>query len=101
MRKSIKNSIMNTMADLHKIGLVDEITMKNIESLCLPDVKDFSPAQIVGLRKKNKLSQSALAVVINVSTSTVQQWERGGKKPAGASRRLLDILERKGVQAII
>lgn len=43
---------MNTMADLHKIGLVDEITMKNIESLCLPDVKDFSPAQIVGLRKK-------------------------------------------------
>lgn len=92
---------MGTMDDLHKIGLVDEITMKNIAGLCLPDVKNYSPAQIVELRTKNKLSQSALAVVINVSTSTVQQWERGGKKPAGASKRLLDIIERKGVQAII
>jgi len=101
MRESIKNSIMGTISDLQRIGLVDEITMRNIESLCLPDVKDFSPAQIVGLRKKNKLSQSALAVVINVSTSTVQQWERGGKKPAGASKRLLDIIERKGIQAIV
>jgi len=79
MRESIKNSIMDTMADLHKIGLVDEI----------------------GLRKKNKLSQSALAVAMNVSTSTVQQWERGAKKPAGASKRLLDLIERKGIQVII
>jgi len=52
MRESIKNSIMDTMADLHKIGLVDEITMRNIAALCLPDVKEYSPAQIVGLRKK-------------------------------------------------
>ncbi|KGO32785.1 DNA-binding protein [Desulfobulbus sp. Tol-SR] len=101
MRESIKNSIMDTMADLHKIGLVDEITMRNIAALCLPDVKEYSPAQIVGLRKKNKLSQSALAVAMNVSTSTVQQWERGAKKPAGASKRLLDLIERKGIQVII
>lgn len=101
MRESIKNSIMDTMADLQKIGLVDEITMRNIATLCLPDVKEYSPAQLVGLRKKNKLSQSALAVAMNVSTSTVQQWERGVKKPAGASKRLLDLIERKGIQVII
>ena len=70
MRESIKNSIMDTMADLQKIGLVDEITMRNIAALCLPDVKEYSPAEVVGLRKKNKLSQSALAVAMNVSTST-------------------------------
>jgi len=92
---------MDTVVDLHKIGLVDEITMKNIATLCLPEVKEYTPAQVVGLRKKNKLSQSALAVAMNVSTSTVQQWERGAKKPAGASKRLLDIIERKGIQAII
>ena len=52
MRESIKNSIMDTMADLQKIGLVDEITMRNIAALCLPDVKEYSPAEIVGLEKK-------------------------------------------------
>lgn len=53
------------------------------------------------IRKKFKLSQAALASVFNVSTSTVQKWEQGNKKPTGASRKLLDIIERKGLEALI
>ncbi|MCD4677740.1 MAG: helix-turn-helix domain-containing protein, partial [Desulfobacula sp.] len=48
-----------------------------------------------------KLSQAALASIFNISPSTVQKWEQGNKKPAGASRKLLDIMERKGVEALI
>ena len=101
MRSSVRKSIVNTIDDLNKSGLVDEITMKNIKSLCLPEVKEYTPEKIVSLRKKLKLSQAALASIFNISLSTVQKWEQGQKSPTGASKKLLDIVERKGLGALI
>ncbi len=100
MRKSIVKSITSTIKDLNKSGLVDDITMKNIEKLCLPEIPEYSPETIVSIRKKFHLSQAALASVFNISPSTVRKWEQGNKKPAGASRKLLDIIERKGLEAL-
>ena len=101
MRNSIAESIINTVADLNKSGLVNNITMKNIESLCLPEIQEYSPEKIISIRKKLKLSQAALASVFNISPSTVQKWEQGNKKPTGASKKLLDIIERKGLEALV
>ena len=101
MRNSIAQSITNTVKDLNKSGLVDNITMKNIEKLCLPEVEEYSPGKIVSIRKKFRLSQAALASIFNISPSTVQKWEQGSKKPTGASKKLLDIIERKGLEALI
>ena len=101
MRDSIAQSILGTVKDLSESGLVDDITMKNIANLCLPEVKEYSPEKIVSIRKKYKLSQAALASIFNISPSTVQKWEQGHKKPAGASRKLLDIMERKGLDALV
>ena len=47
------------------------------------------------------LSQAALAYIFNISPSTVQKWERGNKRPTGASKKLLDIIERKGIEALL
>jgi len=101
MRKTIADSIKGTVQDLHKSGLVDDITMKNIENICLPELKEYTPEKITSIRKKFKLSQAALATIFNISPSTVQNWEQGNKKPAGAARKLLDIIERKGLDALI
>jgi putative transcriptional regulator len=101
MRSSIAKSITSAVKDLKKSGLVDEITMKNIQSLCVPAVKEYKPEKIVSLRKKFNLSQAALACIFNISPSTVQKWEQGNKKPTGASRKLLDIIERKGIEALL
>ena len=101
MRESIVKSLKNTVQDLHKSGLVDDITMRNIENLCLPEIQDFPPEKIVSIRKRFMLSQAALASVFNISLSTVQKWEQGHKKPAGASSKLLDIMERKGLDALV
>ncbi len=101
MRESIASSIMNTVRDLNKSGIVDDITMRNIEKLCLPEVKDYPPEKIIAIRKRFKLSQAALASLFNISPSTVQKWEQGLKRPTGAARKLLDIMERKGLEALI
>ena len=101
MRESIAQSITSTVTDLHKSGLVDDITMKNIETLCLLDIDEYTPERIVSIRKKLKLSQAALACIFNISPSTVQKWEQGNKKPTGAAQKLLDILERKGIEVLV
>ena len=101
MRECIVKSITGTIKDLNKSGLVDDITMRNIENLCLPEIQEYSPEKIASIRKEFKLSQAALASIFNISPSTVRKWEQGNKKPAGASRKLLDIIERKGIEAFI
>ncbi len=89
------------MNDLQISRLIDEVTAKNIRNLCLLEVKEYNSKNIVSLRKKLKLSQVDLATVFNISPSTVQKWESGQKKPTGASLKLLDILERKGIEVMI
>jgi len=101
MRKSIADSITNTVKDLNKSGLVDDITMRNIKNLCIPEVSEYTPEKIISIRKKLSLSQAALASIFNISPSTVQKWEQGNKRPAGAAKKLLDIIDRKGIQALI
>lgn len=41
------------------------------------------------------------AAVLNTSLSTVQKWEVGDKKPSGPSLKMLNLIERKGLQAVI
>lgn len=56
--------------------------------------------QIKNLREGLQVSQSVFAAILNTSVSTVQKWEVGEKKPGGPSLKLLNILERKGIEAM-
>jgi putative transcriptional regulator len=53
------------------------------------------------LRTRHRLSQAVLASILNTSLSTVRQWEIGQKRPSGPSLKLLDLLDRKGLEALI
>jgi DNA-binding transcriptional regulator YiaG len=70
------------------------------DALCLPTVHELSPKQIRGLRTRTHMSQAVLAALLNTSTSTVQKWEISAQRPSGPSLKLLDILWRKGVEAL-
>lgn len=37
---------------------------------------------------------------LNVSKGVISQWERGEKHPAGASLKLLTLVQGKGLEAI-
>jgi putative transcriptional regulator len=52
---------------------------------------------------KAKMSQSVFAGFLNVATSTVQKWESpaSGKHPGGAAAKLLQIIDKKGVEALV
>ena len=85
---------------LHKIGLMDEVTMRDFDAMCLPPVKEYTATQIKRLRMKHKASQAVFAAYLNTSKSTVQKWEQGQKKPNGHSLKLLNLVEKKGLEAL-
>lgn len=101
MRQSVSDSVIGTVQDLYSSGLVDETTLKNIKNLCIPEIREYSPKSIVKIRKKMKLTQETFACLFNVSPSTVQNWEKGYRKPRGASLKLLNLAEKKGLEGLL
>jgi putative transcriptional regulator len=99
MRRAAKEAL-EFARDLHQAGAVDKITMREIERLCLPPLPTLTAEAIRRIRDKAQMSQAAFADYLNVGTSTVAQWEQGKKKPSGASVRLLDLIDRKGIEVL-
>lgn len=96
--------LQNVRADaktLHDAGLMDDITMREIDSLSLPPVRRYTGPEIQAIRTGAHVSQAVFARVLNVGTVTVQKWEQGAKKPGGASLRLLRLVEAKGIGALL
>jgi len=94
-------NIAHDMAkDLFKVGAMDEITMREIDTLCLPPKRPFLPEDIRRIRLSNHVSQAVFAAIMGIGKTTVQQWEQGQKNPSGTAQRLLDIIDRKGLSVI-
>ena len=52
------------------------------------------------VNKRENASQAVFARHLNVTTSLVSQWERGEKRPRGASLKLLTLVAKNGLSAV-
>jgi putative transcriptional regulator len=93
--------VHETVRDLRAAGFIDMRRMREYDALCLAPIPCYSSKRIRALRERYKLSQTVLASVLNTSVSTVRQWEIGEKRPSGPSLKLLDLLDRKGLEALV
>ncbi len=75
--------------------------MQKYDALCLKPMPKYDAAKIRALREHLHLSQAVLAAVLNSSLSTVRKWEVGDKKLSGPSVKLLSLIERKGLEAVL
>ena len=94
-------AVHETARDLHQAGFIDKRRMRQYDALCLKPIPTYSSRKIRSLRSRHKLSQAVFASVLNTSLSTVRQWEIGEKHPSGPSLKLLDLLDRKGLETLI
>jgi putative transcriptional regulator len=100
MASKILKELHETAKDMHDAGTLETTTMREFDALCLPPVKKLTARQIKLLRVSNKLSQPVFAAYLNLSPSTIRQWENGDKTPSGPSLKLLNIVREKGLEAI-
>jgi|ERR1700722_9827861 putative transcriptional regulator len=100
-RSRILTKVHETAAALHQSGSIGKQTMRQFDALTIPQVRDLTPKQIRELRARTRMSQSVFAAFLNTSVSTVQKWEIGEKKPSGPSLKLLSLIDKKGVDALV
>ena len=101
MTKSrILEAVHETAMGMFEAGIMDQITMREFDILCLPKIEKLEPQKIKAIRETAKVSQAVFAAVLNTSVSTVQKWEIGQKHPSGTALKLLHIVEKRGLDAI-
>jgi putative transcriptional regulator len=77
MRRTIKNAISESVQDLVNPAI------------------HIDPDKIRHIRRRTHVSQSVFAKLLNVSPSSIRQWEQGKRKPTGSTKVLLEVLEKE------
>lgn len=92
--------------EMHANGTMDDatyskITMRNVARAEAATLAPLSGEEIRSLRERANMSQAVFAQYLNLTVGYVSQLEREVKRPTGPALALLNIIRRKGIEAII
>jgi len=93
-------AIHSAVAGMHRAGTIDKATMRQFDETCLAVTSELTPRQIKKLRESHHLSQPVFARYLNTSESTVEKWETGAKRPSGAALKLLNVVQKHGLEVL-
>jgi putative transcriptional regulator len=99
-KSAILEAVHDTAKGLHQAGVMDQVTLREFDRLCLPPVEPLKPEQIKHIRETSRVSQAVFAALLNTSVSTVQKWEIGKKKPTGTALKLLHLVQKRGLEVV-
>lgn len=102
----VVEAILEMADDQLRSGLIDKaehekITIRHMGSRGLGLSMPISGEEVRIMREQAHMSQAAFARVLNLTVGYVSQLERGVRKPTGPALSLLNIIRRKGVEAIL
>ena len=99
-KSAILEAVHETATGLHQAGVMDQVTLREFDRLCLPAIEPLAPVQIKQIRETSRVSQAVFAALLNTSLSTVQKWEIGQKRPTGTALKLLHLVQKRGLEAV-
>ena len=103
----LTKALLETAKDMKDAGVLgkaayEKITMRH---LSVKDknklVEPLTGKDIRMMREQARLSQAVFARYLNLTVGYVSQLERGSKRPIGAALVLLNVIQRKGIDAIL
>jgi putative transcriptional regulator len=95
-----------TAAGLHAIGVMDgeayKLTMRDLNRTPLAEtVAPLTGDDIKALREQAHMSQAVFARFLHLTVDHISKLERGAKRPTGPALVLLNVIRRKGIEAIL
>lgn len=100
-KKRLLKEAHEIVKSLHGVGVADIATMREFDALCVSETHELSPSKIKKIRRSVGVSQAVFAKIINVSVAAIKQWERGERKPSGPALKILNLVEVKGLEAVL
>lgn len=74
--------------------------MHSFDMACLAVPDPLTPEQVKRLRERFHVSQPVIALYLNTSASTVEKWETGAKRPSGTALKLLEVVQKRGLEVL-
>ena len=102
----VSEAILEMARDQYRSGMTDKATHEKITIRLLGTeapgtAKPISAGEIKRIRERAKMSQAAFARHLNLTAGYISQLERGTKQPKGPALALLNVIRRKGFEAIL
>jgi len=102
----LTQALLETAKDMRSTGILDKaeyekITMRHLGIKDKAGIEPLTADKIRLIREQARMSQAVFAHYLNVTVGYVSQLERGAKRPTGAALALLDVINRKGIEAIL
>ena len=102
----LTKDLLETADDMRRVGILTKpayakITKRHLGTENAATARALSAADIRAMRERSKMSQAVFAHYLNVTAGYVSQLERGAKHPTGAALALLNVIQRKGIEAIL
>ena len=100
------DAILETAEGMHRIGAMDNKTYRGIigrhlGKAAIANMEPISGPEIRKMRLNANLSQAAFARYFNRTPGYISQLECGTKTPKGPALALLNVIKRKGFEAIL
>ncbi len=105
-KTKLTETLLETAGGMHRTGILSDaahakITKRHLGATDAASVAPLTPSEIRSLRESANMSQAVFAHYLHLTTGYVSQLERGIKHPTGPALVLLDIIRRKGIEAIL
>jgi len=91
---------------MHRTGILSDgahakITKRHLDTPDAATVAPLTAREIRTIRENAKMSQAVFAHYLHLTAGYVSQLERGIKHPKGPALVLLNVIRRKGIEAIL
>jgi putative transcriptional regulator len=102
----LTRELLETAGDMRASGIMtkaahEKITLRHMGKAAPAAAVTLTGQEIKALREAANLSQAVFARYLHLTTGYVSQLERGAKRPTGPALVLLDVIRRKGIEAIL
>lgn len=101
----LTRALLETADDMRRVGVLDaaghaRITLRHLGTE-MGTVEQLTGDEIRAVRERAHLSKAVFARYLNLTVGYVSQIERGAKRPTGPALVLLNLIRRKGIEAIL
>lgn len=105
-KSKLTEALIETASGMHRVGVLSDaahakITKRHLGTTDVAAVAPLTAKQIRRIRENAKMSQAVFAHYLHLTAGYVSQMERGIKHPTGPALVLLNVIRRKGIDAIL
>ena len=102
----LMQEMLTLASEMHTNGTMDEaayrkITLRDVTKAEAATFATLSGDEIRALREQAHMSQAVFAQYLNLTAGYISQLEREIKRPTGPALALLNVIRRKGIEAIL